>query len=321
MRNLTAKPDLDAYLRLNRAAAGEWQAAIRELLACDDVGLTLERPQTVAGSLSSLSVDRGGVCALDLAQDAEVHLCGLPGTLLVVPVSGQCDVLVNGDCRQPAFPMAAITSSQAISVRACGQSRLILLNPEQWRSNVTPGQGVLAWMAERVNHFLLRSNFFQDHNDACAAADSLFDELDSIAREGGCEPNETPPELDRRLLRVIDKIRMEPAWEFDLQELANHSGVSERNLYYLMKRETGMTPYRFYQRCRLIRVRRRLVDCQCDVPHISWYAADEGFSHLGRFAALYREHYGELPSETVQWRRRLQTGEAALEAPDRIVAS
>ncbi|MCK0105227.1 hypothetical protein [Marinobacter sp. S0848L] len=49
MRNLTAKPDLDAYLRLNRAAAGEWQAAIRELLACDDVGLTLERPQTVAG--------------------------------------------------------------------------------------------------------------------------------------------------------------------------------------------------------------------------------------------------------------------------------
>ncbi|MED5468374.1 MAG: AraC family transcriptional regulator, partial [Pseudomonadota bacterium] len=54
---------------------------------------------------------------------------------------------------------------------------------------------------------------------------------------------------------------------------------------------------------------------------ISWYAADEGFSHLGRFAALYREHFGELPSETVQWRRRLQTGEAALEAPDRIVAS
>ena len=145
MRNLTAKPDLDAYLRLNRAAAGEWQVAIRELLACDDVGLTLERPQTVAGSLSSLSVDRGVVCALDLAQDAEVHLCGLPGTLLVVPVSGQCDVLVNGDCGQPAFPMAAITSSQAISVRAGGQSRLILLNPEQWRSNVTPGQGVLAW--------------------------------------------------------------------------------------------------------------------------------------------------------------------------------
>ncbi|OJS99111.1 hypothetical protein [Marinobacter nauticus] len=35
-------------------------------------------------------------------------------------------------------------------------------------------------------------------------------------------------------------------------------------------------------------------------------AANEGFSHLGRFAALYREHFGELPSETVQWRRRLQ---------------
>lgn len=321
MRNLTAKPDLDAYLRLNRAAAGEWQAAIRELLDCEDVGLTLERPQTVAGSLSSLSVDRGVVCALDLAQDAEVHLCGLQGPLMVVPVSGQCDVLVNGDCRQPAFPMAAISSSQAISVRACEHSRLILLNPEQWCSNVRPGPGALACMADRVNHFLLSSNFFQDHSDACDAANTLFDDLDDIAREGGCESEQDAPELDRRLIRVIDKIRTEPAWEFDLQELANHSGVSERNLYYLMKRETGMTPYRFYQRCRLIRVRRRLVDCQCDVPHISWYAADEGFSHLGRFAALYREHFGELPSETVQWRRRLQAAEPALEPPARIVAS
>ncbi len=57
------------------------------------------------------------------------------------------------------------------------------------------------------------------------------------------------------------------------------------------------------------RVRRRLVDCQCAVPHISRYAGDEGFSHFGRFAALYREHFGELPSETVQWRRRLQAQE------------
>ena len=55
----------------------------------------------------------------------------------------------------------------------------------------------------------------------------------------------------------------------------------------------------------MTRVRERLVDCQCEVPHISWYAADEGFSHLGRFAAMYREHFGELPSETVQWRRNL----------------
>lgn len=321
MRNLTAKPDLDAYLRLNRAAAGEWQSAVRELLDCKDVALTLERPQTVVGSLSSLSVAQGAVCALDLAQNAEVHLCGLPGTLLVVPVSGQSDVLVDGDCRQPAFPMAAITSSQPITVRAGEHSRLILLNPKQWQSTVRLGQGALARMAERVQHFLLSSSFFKDHNDACHSADALFEELADIARDGGYEPDQATPELDRRLIRVIDKICMEPAWEFDLQELANHSGVSERNLYYLMKRETGMTPYRFYQRCRLIRVRRRLVDCQCDVPHISWYAADEGFSHLGRFAALYREHFGELPSETVQWRRRLQARESALEPPARIVAS
>jgi transcriptional regulator GlxA family with amidase domain len=125
------------------------------------------------------------------------------------------------------------------------------------------------------------------------------------------------------LHRAIEKIRDEPGWDFNLQELASHSGVSERNLYYLMKRETGMTPYRLYQRNRLMRVRQRLVDCQCDVPHISWYAADAGFSHLGRFAALYREHFGELPSETVQWRRNLQgrgVDQQALEEPDLLLS-
>jgi AraC-like DNA-binding protein len=29
-------------------------------------------------------------------------------------------------------------------------------------------------------------------------------------------------------------------------------------------------------------------------------ALDSGFAHLGRFAAAYRHHYGESPSETLR---------------------
>lgn len=123
MRNLNTKPDLDAYLRLSRATVGEWQAAVRELLHCEEVVLTLERPQGIAGSLSSLSVDRGVVCAVDLVQGASVHLCGLPGALLVVPVSGQCDVLVDGEWRPSVLPMVATISRQSIAVRACDGAR------------------------------------------------------------------------------------------------------------------------------------------------------------------------------------------------------
>lgn len=314
MHTLTAKQDLDAYLRLNRAAADEWQAALRELLHCDEAGITLQSPQAVVGSLSSLSVERGALCVLALAQDAEVRLCGMPGALLMVPLAGHCELLLDGG-HQPACPMAVVSAHRSVSVRAEGNAQLVLLRPQAWSCNVGPGEGALANMASQVAHFLRRASFFQGHDDACHSANALFEALDSLACSGRGEAPDGSEELDRRLARVIDKIHSEPAWEFNLQELASHSGVSERNLYYLMKRETGMTPYRFYQRCRLVRVRRRLVDCQCDVPHISWYAADEGFSHLGRFAALYREHFGELPSETVQWRRRLQAVELTLGNP------
>lgn len=167
----------------------------------------------------------------------------------------------------------------------------------------------------------MKSDYFQDHQDARLETAALFDRLNQQLASGLARVPEELPVLDRRLVRVIEKMRGEPDWVFNLPELAQHSGASERNLYYLMKRETGLTPYRFYQRCRLIRVRRRLVDCQCDVPHISWYAADAGFSHLGRFAALYREHFGELPSETVQWRRRLQDQPPALTALSSLPSS
>lgn len=131
---------------------------------------------------------------------------------------------------------------------------------------------------ELITCYLHRAAFFRDDSDAIRLTNELFCNLTRlpVKSDFACQC----PKLNRRLLRAIEKIRYEPGWDFNLQELASHSGVSERNLYYLMKRETGMTPYRLYQRNRLLRVRQRLVDCQCDVPHISWYAADAGFSHL-----------------------------------------
>ncbi|MFO7527675.1 MAG: helix-turn-helix domain-containing protein [Marinobacter sp.] len=165
-----------------------------------------------------------------------------------------------------------------------------------------------------IDRFLLRARFFLHGEQAEAGTRQLISRLVELETTGQVLAGLASPVLDRRVKRAIDRIRSQPDWQFDLPELASHAGASERNLYYLMKRETGVTPYRFYQHCRLVRVRRRLVDCQCEVPHISHYAVDEGFSHLGRFAALYREHFGELPSETVQWRRALLDKESGTRA-------
>ncbi|WP_261977825.1 helix-turn-helix domain-containing protein [Marinobacter sp. F3R11] len=170
-------------------------------------------------------------------------------------------------------------------------------------------------MAPVINHYLESMRFYIDDAHARALTRGLLEQLASLQAGASVSIAPDTGPLDRRLLRAIDKIEQNPTWEFNLEELASYAGVCERNLYYLMKNSVGMTPYRFFQRQRLIRVRRRLVDCQSSESHISWYAADEGFSHLGRFSALYREHFGELPSTTVRCRERLCEAEKGLGEP------
>lgn len=300
--------ELEAYLRLNRASPSEWLAAFRCLYRCSGAECYPKRAHSVMGSVSSLEVSSGQVSYLCAPQTFELCDCAIPWLSLVLVRRGGME-LRSEDGLWPVMDGMLVIPAAArfsVSVLADSQVLLVQLKPELvsrlFSSVYRPS--ALA-MEQALEFYLARTRFVSSHQHGVEITDLLIRYLASQLNDGASEPLPfSPVNLDRRLLRAIEKIKGDREWDFSLPELAAHSGVSERNLYYLMKRATGMTPYRFYQRCRLLRVRRRLVDCQCEVPHISWYAADEGFSHLGRFAALYRDHFGELPSETVQWRRQ-----------------
>jgi AraC-like DNA-binding protein len=308
MRHISPKLELDAYLRLNRASLGEWLAAIREISGCDDVECRLHRGAGQVGALSALGSDGGTVVCVYASQAMDITGCRSVDPVLLLPRAGSAEISFQNGPWQALEHLVVAYPADRFHLRLHGDSQVLVLRPSSgvfdgWFRG-DPSQYLPAWEA-LIACYLHRAPFFRDDLDARFMTNRLFRQLAAVAEDGASSPCGCP-ELDRRLLRAIEKIQWEPDWNFNLRELASYSGVSERNLYYLMKRETGMTPYRFYQRNRLMRVRHRLVDCQCEVPHISWYAADEGFSHLGRFAALYRDHFGELPSETVQWRRDLQ---------------
>ena len=300
--------ELDAYLRLNRASPREWLVALRALSGWDGVECRLGTGGGTAGALSALTSGLGRVVCIHASQDMEITGRSAPGPVLLLPRAGDPAISRQDKPWQPMLHLMAARSSDRFRLRLPRNGRVMILRPAAGIPDSLirdEGGKRLADCQDLITAYLLNSPFFRDDAHARELTDDLFRQLAATASNEGAPPRRRPG-LDRRIVRMIEKIRQEPAWDFNLRELASHSGVSERNLYYLMKRETGTTPYRFYQRNRLIRVRRRLVDCQCEVPHISWYAADEGFSHLGRFAALYREHFGELPSETVQWRRSLR---------------
>lgn len=81
-------------------------------------------------------------------------------------------------------------------------------------------------------------------------------------------------------------------------DLCRHVNVHERVLQYCFQDVFGVTPTAFIKNLRLHEVRREL---RADTEHaktIGDVAARWGFWHPSRFAAEYRQLFGEKPSET-----------------------
>lgn len=79
-------------------------------------------------------------------------------------------------------------------------------------------------------------------------------------------------------------------------DLCKTAGVSERTLRNAFQSVYGMSPIRFLQLHRLHQVRRSLRSgCAASVTEV---ALRHGFVNLGRFAAEYRQLFGESPSLT-----------------------
>jgi transcriptional regulator GlxA family with amidase domain len=81
--------------------------------------------------------------------------------------------------------------------------------------------------------------------------------------------------------------------------------VSVRTLSTYVNRHVGMSPAKYMRRQRLMRARERLLAGET----VTSAATGLGFWQFGRFAQLYREHFGELPSETrIEQQERTERG-------------
>jgi len=100
-----------------------------------------------------------------------------------------------------------------------------------------------------------------------------------------------------RCVRLVeDYIDAHLGDNISLDELLRAAGTSARTLQTGFARHRGTTPMRFLRDRRLDRARALLLkrpDAQ-----VTDIAAECGFTHLGRFAAGYRERFGESPSRT-----------------------
>ncbi|GAA3584938.1 hypothetical protein GCM10022222_81960 [Amycolatopsis ultiminotia] len=108
---------------------------------------------------------------------------------------------------------------------------------------------------------------------------------------------EQPPARPRTVKRVLELIESDPRATHSLAGLARHAGVSARRLQVAFRETLQTTPMAHQRRVKLDHARAELLaggHSTADVAY-RW-----GFSNPGRFAAYYREVYGECPSDTLR---------------------
>jgi AraC-like DNA-binding protein len=106
-----------------------------------------------------------------------------------------------------------------------------------------------------------------------------------------------PPRVVRRVVELIDSV---PQTAFTVADLAEFAGVSERSLHTAFRRQFGISPMSYLRRRRLEHAHDELLRLDPAGARVTDVALRYGFTHPGRFAAIYRAHFGESPSTTLR---------------------
>lgn len=111
------------------------------------------------------------------------------------------------------------------------------------------------------------------------------------------------PAAWRRVILAEEIMRARSDEPLSMAALAREVGVGLRSLELAFVSVRAMRPRDVLLRIRLERARARLLGAG-PVDTVTSIALDCGFAHLGRFPAVYRMAYGELPAETLARSRR-----------------
>nr|WP_233101593.1 AraC family transcriptional regulator [Variovorax sp. IB41] len=99
-----------------------------------------------------------------------------------------------------------------------------------------------------------------------------------------------------QLRRAEEFMRSRLDTALSLEEVAQAAGVTRRTLALLFRRHRELSPMEVLRNMRLDAAHAQLA--RHDGASVTQIALDCGFSHLSRFAACYRERFGQLPRDT-----------------------
>ncbi|WFU12383.1 AraC family transcriptional regulator (plasmid) [Rhizobium sp. CB3090] len=110
------------------------------------------------------------------------------------------------------------------------------------------------------------------------------------------------PAIPKRLKRAIEYMHANISSPMTITDIAEAAGTSVRALQAAFQQFKGTTPLNYIRTTRLECVRKELTDPASSLS-VAEVARSWGFSHMGRFAALYQQSFGEMPSDAAKMRR------------------
>jgi AraC-like DNA-binding protein len=122
---------------------------------------------------------------------------------------------------------------------------------------------------------------------------------------GDCAPASTQRMAGRwrRLRQGRDFIAAHSREPVHLDDLCSAMDLSRRAVEMVFRETLGLSPLAFARHQRLHGARRALRDTRPAPGMVKKVALDWGFFHLGRFSRIYRQLFGEGPSETMMRHR------------------
>lgn len=136
----------------------------------------------------------------------------------------------------------------------------------------------------------------------------------ALAQLGREESVDDPMQLGgyfRVVARARDYIDAHLDSPIAIDDLVSAAIASRRTLYRAFSETLGETPQSYILKLRLNRIRHDLAAPNEAMRTVTVVSNQWGISELGRLSAYYREHFGELPRETLARRGMKSTARAA----------
>jgi AraC-like DNA-binding protein len=298
---------------------------LREISRGSDLDIVQLKPGKLQGSIKHFAIGSLGISMGDFnsgvrvrgALDQERLVLGtildsagrttqwwkdiVPGDIGIFPARTEIDVIHGGGA---AYLLVSIGLPELASMLATEEE---LADPAFWNAKRVCYTNPL--IGAEILQRLMRTIASVEHT--FSPSDQVADFLERSIIEsfvvGVMSASKQPSTRSHTGARLVseaeDYVDAADGRPVHISELCSALNVSRRSLHRAFSDALGIGPVAYLRSRRLSAIQSALKRCDPATVSIGELAFEYGFPEPGRFAAYYRAHFGETPSETVRSRQ------------------